>query len=83
MERHAEVKLKNKSWINDRILKTIKTRNKLFACKKKDNQTMQTLPNSIICLETELIEKLDNRRKTIIIVISISILMKLRKCGKV
>ena len=46
-------------------MKMIKTKNKLFAIKKKDNQTMQALPNSIICLDIELIEKLDNPRKNI------------------
>ena len=30
-----EVKLKSKPWINDQIIKMIKTRNRLFACKKR------------------------------------------------
>ena len=43
VDRHApvkklkpkEVKLKTKPWINDQIMKMIKIRNKLFACKKR------------------------------------------------
>ena len=90
VERHAaikklkpkEVKLNNKPWINDQIMKMIKTRNKLFTCKKRQptNANITKLYN---LFRNRINREIRQSKKNYIIVISISILLILRKCGKV